>query len=256
MKFLRLALPLFLLSFTAHAVIVSRVTEFEPDTKAVAQDLNDEFDNIISALNGNLGPENFLGGGVGTANIATAAITTPKIADGAVTTIKIADLNVTTGKIATSAITRAKAFTTDNEISSSSGTFTTTNVNLQNVTNLSASVTTTGGLIFVGMMGDGNTGTNVGSVAMDNSISQEANGAYAKVNFARGGATANEVYVGYQLLASAGDLNGVKSVPCSSFSFIDNPGAGTYTYSVRLASNNADTTAAIQNCKLVVYELF
>jgi len=63
----------------ARAATVSRVTDFVPNTKAEADEVDAEFDNIISAINGNLDSENIRDGGIATADLATGVVTSDKV---------------------------------------------------------------------------------------------------------------------------------------------------------------------------------
>lgn len=84
----------FILPTMASAVVVSRVTDFIPNTKAEADQVDAEFDNIISAINGNLNSENVLDGGISTADLATASVISAKIANA---TIVLDDIATNSG---------------------------------------------------------------------------------------------------------------------------------------------------------------
>lgn len=85
-----LALALTLHITTAHAIVVSRITTFEPHTKIEADQVNAEFDNILNAINGNLETDNFLPGSIATASLATGAVTSDKVANNTLTVDQIA----------------------------------------------------------------------------------------------------------------------------------------------------------------------
>lgn len=89
---MRSLLLLFLLTFSLHASAgtVSRVTDFVPGTKAEADEVDAEFDNIISAINGNLDADNLAAGAIATAQIGNSAITSQKILDNTITIDDIA----------------------------------------------------------------------------------------------------------------------------------------------------------------------
>lgn len=89
---------------------------------------------------------------VTTGKIADSAVTTAKINDSAVTTAKINDLAVTTAKIADGAVTYAKRGTLNYQLSSSSGSFSTSSTSYTAITNLTASITTNGRPVFVSMV--------------------------------------------------------------------------------------------------------
>lgn len=80
MTLLRLFSAILALTLPAQAGLVTRITEFEPHIKVTADELNDEFDNIISAINGNIDSSNIAEGAIATGNIATSAVTNVKLA--------------------------------------------------------------------------------------------------------------------------------------------------------------------------------
>lgn len=225
---MRLFLLILLIPLASQAVTVSRVTEFEPHTKLLAEDLNDEFDNIISAINGNLGPENFAGGAVASSNIVDGAVVTSKLADGAVTIEKLASITP--------------------EVSSSAS-FSTDSTTYVNVTNLSTTITSTGRPIWVGLIwGDAIWTPELGEIAVTSS-SYSATG---YVNFHISNATRNVVIIG-----GSGHLDSANfgaRYPCATAQFIDFQPAGTYTYQVRVKADD-DETIYVTNCKLQAFEL-
>lgn len=75
---------------TAIAGTVSRLYDFEPNTKAEADKVDAEFDNIISTINGNINSDNILDGGVATADLASNSVTNAKLNNDAVTITKMA----------------------------------------------------------------------------------------------------------------------------------------------------------------------
>lgn len=81
---------LLLLALPAEAGTISRLYDFEPGTKAEADKVDAEFDNIIATVNGNLDSDNFADGAIATADIAASAVIASKIAAGAVTLPKLA----------------------------------------------------------------------------------------------------------------------------------------------------------------------
>lgn len=102
---MRFILGLLLLStITASAGTVSRLYDFEPGTKAEADKVDAEFDNIISTLNGNINSANILDGGIATADLGSNSVTTAKINDAAVTTAKIGTGAVTNSNVGSAAI--------------------------------------------------------------------------------------------------------------------------------------------------------
>lgn len=84
---------------TANAATASVTYTFSSGQKIVASQINQNYNDILGAINGNLNSDNLLDGGVATADLASSAVTTAKIADSNVTTAKIADSGVTQIKL-------------------------------------------------------------------------------------------------------------------------------------------------------------
>lgn len=204
--------------------------------------------NVLIVKDSGISTAKIANSAVTTAKIADSNVTTAKIADSNVTTAKIADSNVTTAKIADGAVTQAKRAALGQQISSASGSFSVTSNTLTDITNLSVTITTTGRPVFIGMIGNGSSSS---SVAIETSSIANA----GVIAFDRGGTV-----VSRQLFGPTGNLSGTSSptfdYPCSSFSYIEVPSAGTYTYKAQAAYNVvlADTIY-VTNCKLVAYEL-
>lgn len=176
---------------------------------------------------------------VTTAKILDANVTTAKIDDLAVTTAKVLNANVTTAKIADSSITRAKKKVPAVTISTSSGTYTRNtsgaSSGVEQVTNLSATITTTQGRVYLTLQPSGDTQGYI-----ENSITAGTTG-YYRVNDAKTlelklyrDATLiytwqqHEQYAYVHLPQKFG-----AKVPLGYFSFIDTPSNGTYTYTVK-----------------------
>jgi len=215
---------------SSEAVVVSRQYDFEADTPIIADQLNSELDNILSALNGNLnGTDNIVQNAISTGNIATAAVTTAKIASGNVTKVKLAALGQATSN---SSLTRY--LSSEQEVQ---------------VDTLTASLTPTGRPVWVGLQSIAGVQGRVlvqhnGGGATDNS---------AFVNFRRDGATANMVAVGVRQTAAGA----ISNYPCSAFWFMDTPDGGVshaYTVWARVATSDSGIVR-IENCKLVLFEL-
>ena len=85
----------------AHAITATVTNTFSAGQKIVASQINTNYNDILSAINGQLASDNILAGGIATSNLADLLITTGKIATSGVTTAKIADANVTNAKLAT-----------------------------------------------------------------------------------------------------------------------------------------------------------
>lgn len=155
--------------------------------------------------------------------------------------------SVVTGKLADGAVTQAKRVALGQQLSSSSGSFSTTSTSYVDVTNLTDTITTTGRPVWVGLESDGGgTICVVGSTATSG-----VTGISATVGIIRG---ATEIStLGIFNGGSSSSLLAV-SLPCSSVNHIDVVGAGTYTYKVQV-KGSSNSTGRVQQAKLLVYEL-
>jgi len=139
------------------------------------------------------------------------------------------------------------------QVSSSVGDVNTTSATFVStgITNLTATITTTGRPIWVGLIGDGSTTTP----CFLKSDCTSASAASAEFRILRDGV---EKYL-TGLNAPYTDPVGVGRVwvPGSSLHTLDVVGAGTYVYTVefRVTSARAGHTAGIANARLVAYEL-
>jgi hypothetical protein len=160
--------------------------------------------------------------GLGTNNIKDNTITAAKLEDGAITTAKILDANVT----------RAKLAALGQQTSSASGTFTTTNTSFTAVTNLSISITTVGRPVFLSMIADvANPAAVYGTSTDEHTLILKR----GSTEVARWGVNNSRVAPG-------------------GFMFIDQPAAGTYTYTIE-AKAPAAQTISVFHCKLMGFEL-
>jgi hypothetical protein len=226
----RIALLLALVfALPARGATISRLYDFEPDTPAVADQVNAELDNIIDEINGNLDGDNIAQNAIATGNIATAAVTTAKIASGSVTYVKRSTLN------------RATSDTSLVQFFSS-----TTETRAENMT---ASIITSGRPIQISLRSVPYLNGRI--LVQHNGGGATDNAAY--VNIRRNGSTAGLFAVG-QRTTSAG---GIVSYPCSAFSFIDQPDGGVaqvYTLYARVATADSGIVR-IENCQLDLFEL-
>lgn len=171
--------------------------------------------------------------------IATGAVSEPKLAAGAVTTAKLGDASVTQAKLAASTI--ASPATAGNVLRSASATQFTTSTSFTAVTNLTGSLTTTGRPVVITLAPDdgGTTGF----------IGASSSSASASANF--------QIKRGSSVIAvtQVDSITTAIRVPPGSFFAIDNPSAGTYTYSVEFKGTASGDSALVQGCKLVAYEI-
>jgi hypothetical protein len=212
-----------LLTPRANAIVVSRITEFESGTPIIADDMNAELDNILSAINGNLSSENLVDNAVATENLGSYSVTK----------IKLGPL--------------------DDELSSSSGAAERATETAGNVANLTANITVVHRPVWVGLQA-------AGGDAAPGFVSYRNNGLGATPNSAYIAFNRNFSAVSKSAITTRNITNSTNatylSLPCSAFWFIDTPGAGphNYTATFRVASDN-NGLIKVENCKLVVFEL-
>lgn len=206
---------------TAQAVVVSRLYNFQPDTPAQSEQVDAEFDNIISAINGNINSENITDGGIATADLATASVTQVKLGP------------------------------KGQQISSSSGVSQRSSVVEALVPNLVANITVVSRPVWVGLQAAGDFPGRVayrhnGGGATDNS---------AFISFQRDVATANQAAIGARSVTGSTD-DIFQQLPCSAFWFVDVPTPGPHNYAAAFRVATSDSgIITVENCKLVVFEL-
>jgi hypothetical protein len=229
-----LALFSLFLPIPAQAAVVTRITEFEPHIKVTADELNNEFDNIISAINGNLDSSNISGGGIATGNIAT----------GAITQVKMAPSNWATSN----GVTASTANGTIGGPGSTSPTLTTVltltgtravRIGLQSHDNLSSCVP----------------GTNpLGMISID-SIAGGTGDVIAAVLY-RNGIRVSEVKSGGMTIANSGADAKVFYAPVGGINFFDIPSAGGSTsYEVKFYGTDSAATINVTCVKAFAVEL-
>jgi hypothetical protein len=243
-------------------------TLFEADLDNIKDDIENFLnvtkvndDNIQSA--GITGSTKLVDASVSSAKLASASVTTSKIADEAVTTAKILDANVTTAKIldsnvttakiADAAVTQAKRVALGQQLSSSSGSFSTTTTGNVDVTNLSVTITTTGRPVFVGCIGD----TAVADSYFEGEDTVGGTGSLARIilNIYRGGTIIQTTRLANYFGSGASSAAMIISAPPGILWTIDPVAAGTYTYKINISDNSASRTKRAYNIKLIAYEL-
>lgn len=197
---------------------------------------------------------------VTTGKLANSAVTEIKIADDAVTSAKIAagtivssdisasaaipytSLNltgaITSSDLSSGAVTSAALGPANYQISSNSGAFTTTSNSLVDVTNLTITITTSGRPVVLLLTSGSNiSGTISGIRAFGDSV----------MVFLRDGA---EIGATFRLPNQYLDT----FQQGSAYTFLDAPGAGTYTYKVQVKSAGSNSLN-VYYMKFIAYEL-
>lgn len=186
------------------------------------------------------------------------AIAAGALATDAVTTVKIQNLAVTTAKIADNAVTRAKMVAVGQQVSSSSGTFSTVSSTLTDVTNLSVSITTTGRPVIIMLVNDGASvvGGWLGAYQQTN-VDSGPQAEFAILRDAT--AIAKHTIWSADTSIPSQEYQAIHRVPVSSLVHIDVVAAGTYTYKVQARYSSSTVTtdmfAEVYYAKLVAYEL-
>lgn len=177
--------------------------------------------------------------------VKDAGISAAKLATDAVETAKIKDLNVTTAKLADGSVTPGKKAALGQQVSSSSGAFTTSSSSFVDVTNMQVTITTTGRPVLIAIVPDGAyTGSNA-STLKSSSSSTTASTFHLQVL-----RDATSVGVVQQLMSANVTVNS-PSTPI----FLDTVAAGTYTYKVQMKMVSGDSVVGVSYVKLVVFEL-
>lgn len=148
-------------------------------------------------------------------------------------------------QLANNTITRAQEASVGQQVSSSSGTFTTTNSSPTDVTNLTVTITTSGRPVMLFLQSDGTSG--VANISTSSSTLTNR----SSIFLVRGSTTISTT----QLSVGVGsNVNNSVATPPGLITFLDAPSAGTYTYKAQVA-NGSFGAVAVSNCVLVAYEL-
>lgn len=161
----------------------------------------------------------------------------------------IPDGSISTAKIAAGAVTQVKRASLGQQVSSSSGNFTSTSTSYVDITNLSVSITTTGRPVYIGMIADGT--SNIGAIYAQ----RNGEDVGVDIKFVRGASDAMVTQLKSSLPLSGG--YNYTWMPCSSVHYIEAPASGTYTYKVQGKAEVAGSSPVIgfSYCKLIAYEL-
>lgn len=182
-------------------------------------------------------------------NMANDSVGTAQIINDNVTTAKILNSNVTTAKIADANVTKVKLAALGQQISASSGAFTVVGTSFTSVTNLSVTITTTGGRpVFVGCMGDTGNSSYFGITTNGGGTN-----AFGEIRIQRNGLT---IYSSELRAETTSSTNNRLHVPAGSVWHIDAVSSGTYTYVVQIRLGVGTATAMAANfMTLVAYEI-
>jgi len=171
--------------------------------------------------------------------VAFGQVAADGLASDAVTTAKILDANVTKAKLAA----------LGQQISASSGAFSTSSTSDIDVTNLSVSLTTTGRPVFIGLISDG----SGSSTRSEITATSNTNLSRGDVVFVR-----SSTEIGRYRVEIAADVTVGTSLTQTKISppyMIDVPAAGTYTYKIQVKAIAATDVVQIRYMKLVAFEL-
>jgi hypothetical protein len=229
---------------------------FSPSTTAQSAQVNANFNAVATLLNSTkLDVDNIQALGITTALLAANAVTGAKLNSDVVdnstlqytsSQLSIKALGVGTSHIAAGAVTQAKRADLGEQLSTASGSFTTSSATLVDVTNLSVSITTTGRRVWVGLIPDSaQTTSSLSSVTTSGTDSASGYALFRD-------STQISAHDIENRGASAGSLTA--RVPVGTVFTLDKPIAGTYTYKLQCKATNANT-AAVTNAILVAYEL-
>lgn len=212
---------------STDAATASVTYSFSAGQKIVASQVNTNFNDLISTLNGNLNTDNFLDGGIATADLGSSVVTTAKINDSAVTTAKINDAAVTAAKLASANIVTADAapFGTGQ---------------IDGIV-ASASITTSAGRPIRISFG------NVNNPLTSSWFGNNSGSGEIQTSFRINGSTQSTVVAAFNSTAFV--------LPCSSFfNEIHTPGVGTHRFDFIVAFS-AGQKSNFTNCKIQLQEL-
>lgn len=166
-----------------------------------------------------------------------------------ITAAQIANLTITAAQIANGTITRTQLIPVGQQVSSSSGAFTTTSSSFVDVTNLTVTITTTGAPVQIMFFADGS-GTSPGDQSQF-SFSGSTNGVMEYKIFR----DATAVFYGRVLGWGTGTAMTVYSAP-GSINAMDVVAAGTYVYKLQVAVIGVGSPfGVVQKMKMAAYEL-
>lgn len=163
------------------------------------------------------------------------------------------EINSNTLQVKDGGITKPKLAALGQQISSASGTFSTSSTTTGGtaVTNLSVSITTSGRPVYLGLMADGTNGSGPSNSSQISVFIASASDVTGEIYLYRD----SSILAESTIFASGLSSTLRTSVPPGSIWIIDPVGAGTYTYSVKARVASASDSIAVTNIKLIAYEL-
>lgn len=165
--------------------------------------------------------------GIGNAQLGTNSVSAGKIQDGVVTNPKLAALG--------------------QQISGSSGAFTTTSTSFIDVTNLSVTITVTGRPVYIGLIAATN---NSSGVTIEPSTGAQTL-VFGIIRILKDGSL---IASGQWNISGASSTLLSLTTSLAGFCYIDLASAGTYTYKIQ-AEAGTSSRITIGNTRLIVYEL-
>jgi hypothetical protein len=161
---------------------------------------------------------------------------------GQVQTAQIANLAVTAAQVANNTLTRAQFASVGQQVSGSSGAFNTVTNVVQDIPNMSVTITTSGRPVVLAMLAEPGDGT----AYISNILSPP--GAQLRLILQRAGVTIAETVTGNTSGSTATQFN-----PPGTLA-VDVVGAGTYVYKMRAQVTGADP-GIVNHCILAAWEL-
>lgn len=250
--------------------VFSRIKNWVSNEVLTASDLNAEYNNIltnmqpsgiedqsadVAAMQATANP-----GTVGSESLATTLageiqrlrykikeiLGTAQWYSAPTRTLAAGSLSVATADLQAGSVTQAKREALPYQLSSSSGSFSTTSTSYVDATNLSVSITTTGRPVFATLVPVVDT-TN-GSGLFKQMVTAAGSEVFL-IKLVRGSTDAGIARI--QVFGSSG----YQDEENPSIVFIDTPAAGTYTYKIQVKSNGGDGLIGLSRLKLFVYEM-
>lgn len=237
-----------LVLFSGLGFAQSNITDINPPQLRDTDYVN----KIINSFTAVDNHDHSSGKGLPVQRIGAGVVTNTALAASSVDTVNILANAVVTSRIADGAVTQVKRVALGQQLSSSSGSFTTLSTSFVDVTNLSVTITTTGRPVWVGLVPDASGGTNTCSVGASSSPS--ASGSVpAAFKILRGATDIGQYFL---TSVSADPSAKTLAMPCGAINTVDVVAAGTYTYKFQaLSGTGTPVFAVVAYSKLIAFEL-